>query len=735
MMTDMLRCFHNLRIRYKLLISYSIVIMVSLSLGSAIIYKFVRKSITLKVESELQNSTETILNMVKTSAAVSIKNHLRAIAEKNREITEHFYQRYLRGELSEEAAKSRAREVFLSQMIGASGYIYVMDSDGTVWIHPQKELIAVNVSEHDFVKRQMERKEGYLEYQWENPGEDMPRPKALYMTYFAPWDWIISATSYRKEFKEVVKVDDFRKSVLSLHFGATGYSFVIDKHGNALIHPKLQGINIIADERLPNEYLEHMKTVKRGKLVYPWKNPGESVARQKLVIFNYIPEYEWVVASSSYLDEFYSPLKTIRKLIFLTVLGSLALVLPITFKISTSITEPLKKLTHHFEQVGASNFSSRIIRDSHDEIGTLFGYFNNFMSQLETYSNDLNQQINDRKKAEEALKESEERYRSLMEAAPDPIVVYDMAGRVTYLNPAFTRVFGWSLVECIGRKMDHFVVEENWAETLALIEEALSGRMLTNTETQRYTKGGHIIQVSISGATYKDRNNNLAGTIIILRDITQAKQLEKQVMNIGDRERQSIGQNLHDDLCPHLIGVQGLSAVLKGNLEEKGIEDAALADRIVSLIEYAIEKARSLARGLCPVYLVSHGIHSALEDLADHTASIYGIPCDFSGDTNVAITDNTVATHFYYIAQEAVHNAIRHADASRINVSLTQEARTCHLRITDDGCGFSQTSASRGIGLQIMNYRAKMIGGVFNIETGAHAGTTIHVSKSMEATG
>lgn len=728
----MLIFLKNLRIRYKLLISYSLVIIFSLSLGSAHIYTFVRKSIAEKVENELNNSTETILNMVKTSAAVSIKNYLRAVAEKNRDITDHYYQRYLTGEMSEKTAKKRAAALLLSQTIGTSGYIYCMDSRGTVWVHPQKELDRVNVSGHEFVRRQMERKEGYLEYQWKNPGENQPRPKALYMTYFAPWDWIISATTYRSEFKELVNVEDFQKSVLALHFGATGYSFVIDKQGKALIHPKLQGINILDDERLPNEYLEHMQSVKKGKIVYPWKNPGESAARQKLVIFNYIPEYDWIVASSSYLDEFYSPLTTIRRLVFMTVLASLLLVLPIAFKISTSITDPLKKLMQQLGPIKASSFSSRVVQDSHDEIGILFGHFNTFMSQLEIYDKDLNQQINDRRKAEEALQESEERYRSVMEAAPDPMVVYDMGGHVTYLNPAFTRVFGWTPAQCIGRKMDHFVVEENWPETRELIKKALDGEILPGTETQRYTQSGRIVQVSVSGATFKDRDDKPAGTIVILRDITQAKQLERQVMDTGDRERQRIGQDLHDDLCPHLIGVQGLTTVLKENLEETAGADAALAGKIVFLIQDAIEKARRLARGLCPVHLVSHGIHAALADLSLNTQTISGLPCRFSADPAAVLTDNTVATHFYHIAREAVNNAIRHAGSSRIDIALTQEGNTCHLRISDDGKGISQTAESRGIGLKIMAYRAKMIGASFDIETGRDSGTVIHVYKKLK---
>ena len=113
-------------------------------------------------------------------------------------------------------------------------------------------------------------------------------------------------------------MDDFKETILGFRFGRTGYSFVIDNQGRAIIHPQLEGVNVLADESLPNESVEKMLKLKKGKIIYPWNNPGESFPREKLVIFNYIPEYEWIVASSSYLDEFYRPLSTIRTLMFIT---------------------------------------------------------------------------------------------------------------------------------------------------------------------------------------------------------------------------------------------------------------------------------------------------------------------------------------------------------------------------------------------------------------------------------
>ena len=723
--------FPSLRIRHKLLLSYSFVFVISMSLGFAVLYSIVRKNIEANIESELKNTTTTILNLVKTSAAVSIKNYLRAIAEKNIEIVSFYFDQYKKGTLTENAAKEMAAGVLLSQTIGESGYIYCLDSSGKVVVHPQGTLVNVNVSQYNFIKEMLRKKKGYMEYDWKNPGEQDARPKALYMLYFAPWDWIIAVSSYRKEFKGLVRVEDFEKSVLALRFGETGYSFVLDGNGNAVIHPKLQGVNVLDKNLFPSRFLQEMLDRKTGEMVYPWQNPGEKNPRLKLCIFNSIPEFDWIVGSSSYQEEFFRPLKTITTVIVTIFVITLLLVLSLTYKISDSITRPLQDLRQHFEKASAGDFSLRMATPAGDEISQLSQYFNRFMVQMAEYSDNLKKQIQVRQEVENTLREREDRYRSVMEAAADPIIIYAMDGRVIYFNPAFSRVFGWTLAECQGRKMDHFVPEENWDETHWMINTILSGETVPATETKRSTKDGTVLHVSVSGAVYRDRNKELAGSIIILRDITENKWLTRQLMDIGDQVRQTIGQDLHDDLCPHLIGIAGLTAVLESNLMKDSPENYLLAGKIEHLIEEATGKARSLARGLCPVHLVSHGLQSALKEIALTTEQMSGLVCSFSGD--VDIDDNTVATHLYYIAHEAVNNAVKHAEAIHIDLSLLQKDGYIHLRIVDDGQGITAGGPSDGIGMLIMRYRASVIGAFLEIKTEPEVGTTVHVFLKSQA--
>jgi len=695
------------------------------------IYVYVRNNIEARIESELANTSQMIYDMVNISVTVSIKNHLRAVAEKNLEIVKSLYEKYEKGLITEAEAKNRAADMVLSQTIGSSGYLYCLDSTGLVLVHPSSALIGTNVADFEFVEHMTEFRQGYLEYEWKNPEEFVARPKALYMSYFEAWDWIISASAYRSEFIKLVNVEDFRSTILSLNFGETGYAFVIDKDANAIIHPKLQGVNIFDAEELPNRHLKDMMKRKKGKSVYYWKNPGESRARRKLVMFNYIPEYQWIVACSSYLDKLYQPLGTIRNVILGISVLFFGIMLTITFGISRTITTPLRELMARFNTVTSGDYSARMHNRSTDEVGQLSGHFNQFMDRLETTHNSLQDQIRVRHIAEQATKESQERYFLLMEAAPDPIVNYDMEGRVIYINPTFTRVFGWALEECTGKKMDHFVPENHWAETKTMIQQVISGDGIFDVETRRYSKQRRLVDVSISGASTRDSQGNPAGSIIILRDITRSKGLEKQVLHTEDLERQKIGQDLHDDLCPHLIGIAGLAAVLKEDLGERKDSSTGLAEKIGDLMEDAVDKTRHLARGLCPVHLVAHGLYAALEDIALGFSYHPGIRFEFAGDKDINFQDNNRATQIYHIAREAVNNAVKHSKASRVKISLTLEnkdtsSEVIHIRIRDNGQGINDDGSSCGIGLQIMEYRAKIIDALFYIKSGAD-GTCIHI--------
>jgi len=140
------------------------------------------------------------------------------------------------------------------------------------------------------------------------------------------------------------------------------------------------------------------------------------------------------------------------------------------------------------------------------------------------------------KQAAKSLEESEEKYRTVLESNPDPVVVYDREGLVVYLNPAFTRVFGWTMEELQGRKLDHFVPEETWPLTRVMIKKVLAGENFSGHETKRFNREGEKIPVSISGAIYHTKEGDIAGSVINLRDISAQKELEAKLQRAQKME-------------------------------------------------------------------------------------------------------------------------------------------------------------------------------------------------------
>jgi signal transduction histidine kinase/CheY-like chemotaxis protein len=385
--------FSKLSIRMRLLSGYFLTFVVAIVACNLVIFTVVRHTVQTDIRKQLRTTNDLIRDMVRSAVDASIKNHLRAIAEKNRDIVSYYYNEYHSGRMSEAEAKAKATRILLSQTIGKTGYIYCVDSKGILRVHPK--MSGADISKYQFIRDQIRTKAGYLEYEWANPGEKAPRKKALYMTYFAPWDWIISASSYRSEFKDLLNVKDFEGNILSITIGDTGYPYVMDSKANLVIHPKLQGRNIYAaKDSNGREFIKEICLRKNGSIVYPWKNPGEAHVREKLVIFNYLPELDWIIASSGYLDEFNKPLRTIGYATVFTVLVVLMLAVPITLLISSSINTPLQEIIRGFARGATGDYSGRIQTEDQNEIGRLATYYNDFMEKLSASSQALHE-IND----------------------------------------------------------------------------------------------------------------------------------------------------------------------------------------------------------------------------------------------------------------------------------------------------------------------------------------------------
>jgi len=223
------------------------------------------------------------------------------------------------------------------------------------------------------------------------------------------------------------------------------------------------------------------------------------------------------------------------------------------------------------------------------------------------------------------------------------------------------------------------------------------------------------------------RTAQLSRAIERLRSqIEQRKKLEKEVLEITERDQKMIGQELHDSIGQQLTGIAFMVKVLEQKLADKMPGEAAAAARIADLVRQATDQARSLARGLDPVNLEAAGLMSALEELAAATQQLYDVPCSFECPQAVHIHDNTLATNVYRVAQEAVNNAVKHGRPKRIWITLAKSGDTCTLTVENDGLDFpADAPGGGGMGLRIMSHRAELIHGRVEVSKRRGGGTIV----------
>ncbi|RPJ33910.1 MAG: sensor histidine kinase [Verrucomicrobiaceae bacterium] len=215
------------------------------------------------------------------------------------------------------------------------------------------------------------------------------------------------------------------------------------------------------------------------------------------------------------------------------------------------------------------------------------------------------------------------------------------------------------------------------------------------------------------------------------KEIAARHRLEREILEISEREQQRIGRDLHDDLGQRLVGISYLSHQLANALEASGAPEAKQAAKITALLNDALALTRSLARGLHPVAMKSGGLKAALADLAERTSGIFQVNCEFCDPIVEPGLPDSVATHLYRIAQEAVTNAVSHGKATEIRIELDSRPARTSLAVRDNGSGLPRLSPRRkGMGLRIMHYRADVISGSLVFSTPENGGTVVSCTVS-----
>jgi PAS domain S-box-containing protein len=217
--------------------------------------------------------------------------------------------------------------------------------------------------------------------------------------------------------------------------------------------------------------------------------------------------------------------------------------------------------------------------------------------------------------------------------------------------------------------------------------------------------------------------SQVAGAVARIQAEDSLRRTQRQILEISDREQARIGQDLHDGLCQQLIGMGFTANSLEQALSREQRPEAALARKLYALLDESITESRGVCRGLYPIRLSTQGLLPALEDLAATAHERYHICCVCEADRRPVDCGLSTAGHLYRIAQEAVNNAVKHSGARNVTIRLSGGNGGLALSVKDDGKGMTRPAAAdsgtgSGMGLHIMEYRARLIGGALQLQSG-----------------
>jgi PAS domain S-box-containing protein len=334
------------------------------------------------------------------------------------------------------------------------------------------------------------------------------------------------------------------------------------------------------------------------------------------------------------------------------------------------------------------------------------------------------QDVTSQRDSERRLRRSEELLRATTTNTADTLILLDTSLRVRFINKGVNDL---SIEQIIGSDLALLLPEGARATVIEKLQEILETHETATYEFEALIDGRSCY---FENRAVLVRDDGIGtGISIAMRDITERKRLEQEILDVSGRERQSIGRDLHDGLGQELTGVALMLRGLATRILARCPDVVDSVNEVVGLVNQSIDTARALAHGLLPVRTETGGLVTALRTLAVRSRDVYGLEVNFKAKTAPDFALNeTNSSHLYRIVQEALTNAARHGHATLVNVTLAASSDSFSLQITDDGLGFIRSlTPSAGMGLKIMKYRADMIGAKFEIFANEPHGTIVQV--------
>ncbi len=371
--------------------------------------------------------------------------------------------------------------------------------------------------------------------------------------------------------------------------------------------------------------------------------------------------------------------------------------------------------------------------------------------------------FSERKRAEEALRKSEERLRAIINQSNAGIANCDLNGRFLFVNWKFREMLGYTDSQLAAKTIFTITHPDDVDITKRRFGEMVQESKPIEIEKRYIRKDGSLIWINVCDTPVLDVAGKPVSAVAVAFDITQRKKaeealrksktlleervrertrelrlankelreeisqrkgLEGEILEISDREQQRLGQEIHDGLCQHLTAVAFMARSVALRLKNHRVIEVSDIEKIAQLVNDAATDTRNLSRALHRIDVDSAGFVTALEDLVDR--EIWQIPCRLEVKPSFHIEDDVAAGELYRIAREAVINASKHSEGRKIVIQLERARSEMVLRVIDDGIGFpSDLKTKRGLGAHIMSYRARVIGARLEIDSPKGRGTRV----------
>ncbi len=319
------------------------------------------------------------------------------------------------------------------------------------------------------------------------------------------------------------------------------------------------------------------------------------------------------------------------------------------------------------------------------------------------------------------IEQQAETFRTLAETSHEGIILINTKGMIQYINPSAEAMFGYTrgilLGQSVNRLMSHIMRKSHDQYINNYLETGIGKIIGTGRQLNGQRKNGSQFPIHLSVGDINLKHTRLFAGVI--RDLTEQQRLQREIMEVPVREQRKIGQELHDGIGQQLTGLGMLATSLVNKASKPDYE---LASQLAVGLQEALSQVRALSRGLVPVEIDAAGFTQALLNLTEDIRRQSHIQVTLEVLHEIEFANNTMVIHLYRIAQEALNNAIKHAEASQIFVSINIQDDDGMLEICDNGQGIPDDVGNfEGLGLSIMKYRSSLFEGrvkFYPLETG-----------------